>query len=75
MDWTTVLKIFGAVSAALSLADLAYKYGSPLFKKIFLNPSRWTSQTQGTSFAAPLITQLVAASPELQALLLKKEDQ
>jgi hypothetical protein len=33
MDWITILTIFGAVGTALSLADLAYKYGSALLNK------------------------------------------
>lgn len=33
MDWLTILAIFGAVGTALSLADLAYKYGSALLNR------------------------------------------
>jgi hypothetical protein len=75
MDWLTILAIFGAVGTALSLADLAYKYGSLLFKKIFLNASRSISETRGTSSAVPRIALQLAASPELQALLIKKTTQ
>jgi len=74
MDWLTVLTIFGAVGTARSLADLAYKYGCPLFKKIFLNASRSISETEGTSCAVPRIALQLAASPELLALFLKKKD-
>lgn len=59
MDWTTALTIFGAVSAALSLADLAYKYGSALLNKSKAeNPPELL-----TGSRLPVLTSLFKKSP------------
>jgi hypothetical protein len=54
MDWLTALAIFGAVIAFLQAAEMAYKYGSPLYKKI--TTTRSGPRFMKASFAATCST-------------------
>jgi len=71
MEWW--LAILGFIMSLLATADLAYKYGPTLFK--FFRRSNPLSNERGTSLAIPRIALELAASPELQALLIKKTSQ